>query len=801
MNAARPEPAASTLRAANCWHCGEPLPVDPVRASIDGEERALCCTGCAGAALWIHDAGLGDYYRLRRSEGRKVDADADFSAWDRDDVQHQHSRALDGGEREITLVTDGMHCAACAWLIDRALRRQPGVCDVQANAVTGRVILRWQPAQTTLSRILDRLAKLGYNPHLAPDEALESARRKARNSLLIRLGVAGLGALQAMMFAEALYLDFARQMPDATRDFFRWITAAVSAPVVFYAGWPFIAGMLREWRQRRLGMDTLVATSILLAYVASIVQTVRGGLHVWFDAAVMFVFLLLSARALEAFARARANARVDLLARAAPALAWRLDARGKREQVPLAALAPGDTALVAVGDTVPADGTLLLAASLDESLLNGEPLPSTRKPGDAVYAGSICRGSPLRLRVERTGTDTQLSHLLRLVEQAQAQRPRLARIADTIAARFVATLLLAAALTATLWWRADPERAFEITLAVLVVSCPCALSLAIPTALAGAHGALARLGILGLGADVLETLARIDLFVFDKTGTLSRGQPTIAAVETSAGFDPIHAKAIAAALERDAGHPLARAFAGHDRSAMHAHDVQVHPGLGIEGDVDGERWRLGRADFAGHSTDAPDDAAICLRGPRGHARFRLHDPLRPEATQVIARLHAQGLATALLSGDAPEPVATAAHTLRIAQHAARLSPEDKLARIRAWQAQGRVVAMVGDGINDAPVLAGADVAIAMGEGAALAQRSADLVLGGGSLARLPAAIALARKTRRIIRQNLAWAVAYNLLALPAAMLGLVSPWLAALGMAASSLLVTLNALRLQRISQ
>lgn len=799
MNIAQSAIAADTLHATTCWHCAEPLPATPVRVPIDGIERAMCCTGCAGAALWICEAGLGDYYRLRRGEGRKVDIDNDFSAWDRDDVQRQHSRLLASGEREITLVTEGMHCAACAWLIDRALRRQPGVRDVQANAVTGRVILRWQPAQTSLSRVLERLAKLGYSPHLAPDEALEAARRKARNSLLLRLGVAGLGALQAMMFAEALYLDFARQMPDATRDFFRWITAGVSAPVVFYAGWPFIAGMLREWRQRCLGMDTLVAVSILLAWFASVVQTVRGGLHVWFDAAVMFVFLLLTARALEAFARARARARVDLLARAAPALAWRLNTKGEREQVPLTALAPGDTVLVAVGETVPADGTLLVAASLDESLLSGEPLPRARAPGEMALAGSICRSNPIRLRVERTGSETRLSHLLRLVEQAQAQRPRLARIADAIASRFVAVLLLTALATAFVWSRIDPDRAFEITLAVLVVSCPCALSLAIPTALAGAHGVLARLGILGLGSDALETLARTDLIAFDKTGTLSLGQPTIASVETDGGLDAADARAIAAALERDAGHPLARAFAEPDGSAISAHNVRVHPGIGVEGDVDGAHWRLGRADFAGPGPDTADDAVIWLSGERAHARFRLHDPLRPEAAQIIASLHAQGLTTALLSGDAPEPVMSVARTLGTRQHAARLSPEDKLAHIRCWQAQGHVVAMVGDGINDAPVLAGADVAIAIDEGAALAHRSADLVLSGG-LTRLPAAFALARKTRRIIRQNLAWAVAYNLLALPAAMLGLVSPWLAALGMATSSLLVTLNALRLQRIS-
>jgi Cu2+-exporting ATPase len=781
--------------AGCCYHCGEALPAAFVTVTLDGAERAMCCSGCAGAAAWIRDAGLDDYYRLRQRDGSRVATEAtDFSAWDRDDIQAQHTRDVDG-DREITVLIEGMHCAACAWLIDRTLHREAGVREVQANAITGRVIVRWDTGKTRLSVILARLSALGYTPHLAPDEALERARRHERNTLLIRLGVAGLGTLQAMMFAEALYLDFDNQMPVATRDFFRWITFAVSAPVVFYSGWPFLAGMARELRQRRFGMDTLVATSVLLAYVASLIETIRGGPHVWFDAAVMFVLLLLSARVIERLARQRANAGVDALARARPALAWRLTADGAREQVPLASVRVGDTVIVGAGESLAADGELLVApAQFDEALLTGEPLPRTHEPGDTVFAGSVCRGVPARVRVLRTGQDTRLSHLVRLVEQAQAQRPRLARLADAIAGRFVLTLFAAAAITALVWWQLAPERAFEVTLAVLVVSCPCALSLAIPAALSAAQGALARIGVLSLHADAMETLARADTVVFDKTGTLTCGQPHIDSTQTFDGFDPTQALAIAAALERDAGHPLAQAF--RSTSALSAQHVQVQAGAGVSGSVDGVDYRLGRADFS-HAGN--DDGAIWLASEgRALARFTLRDATRSDAAAALADLRTLRLRGELLSGDSEAAVVALATELGITHAHARQSPEEKLAHLRALQAQGHVVAMVGDGINDAPVLAGADVSLAMGGGAPLAHRSADLILTGDSLRRVPEAIALARRTRRIVRQNLAWALGYNAIALPLAALGWVTPWLAALGMAASSLLVTLNALRLAR---
>ncbi len=763
-------------------------------ATLDTQSHSFCCAGCAGAAQWIADAGLGNYYDLRTAPAGQVGEEvSDFSSWDRDDLLQDHVHAVAGG-REITVLSEGMHCAACAWLVDRAVRMQPGVLDISANAVTGRIRIAWDPGRTALSELLERIAALGYRSYLSSGQAREQARRNERNRWLLRIGLAGLGAMQAMMFAEALYLDTANEMPVATRDAFRWLTFLVSTPVVFWSGWPFIAGMLRELRGRRPGMDTLVASATLLAYGASVVETVRGGPHVWYDAAVMFVFLLLVARMLEQRARHVASAQVDALARARPVIAIRECSDGSREAVPVSALRLDDIVRVAAGDVVPADGSLLDAhASFEEALLTGEATAVNKQPGSEVFAGTVCREQSARLRVQRVGADTRLSQLARMVDEAQAHRPPLARLADRIAGWFVLALFAAALLVWLAWRIHDPSRALEVTLALLVISCPCALSLSIPSALAVAHGTLARAGVLPIRADALETLAEVTDVVFDKTGTLSDGRPRRSSVASFKGFDIAQALHIAAALERDSGHPLQHVFADvYDVPG--AGNVRVVPGAGIEGIVDGKAWRLGQAGFA---CGGADDGHLWLGdGTRGVARFGVQESARPEAAGAIAALRAQGLRLHLSSGDAHAAVMRFGEAVGIDDVHARQTPEQKLAFVRGLQAEGRRVAMVGDGLNDAPVLAGADVSLALADGAALAQRAADLVVSHPSLMRIPESIALARRTRTIIRQNLAWALGYNLLALPLAAMGLVTPWLAALGMAISSLTVTMNALRL-----
>jgi Cu2+-exporting ATPase len=785
-------------RALICYHCGEALPHASLRREVAGEQQDFCCHGCVAAAEWIRHAELGDYYRLRSVAATRVEDVPDLASWDRDDLLGEHALPVAGG-LEITLLTDGMRCAACAWLIDQALRREPGVFDTSANAVTGRIRIGWNPAQVRLSQLLGRLAMLGYRPYLATGAARERERVAEQRRWLMRLGIAGLGAMQTMMFSEALYLDFGHHMAGPTRDFFRWVALLVATPVVFFSGWPFLEGCWRELRQRHPGMDSLVASSTLLAYFASVVETARGGAQIWYDAATMFVFLLLTARLLEQRARRVASAQVDALARARPTLAVRERADAGRESVPVASLQVGDIVCVAVGEVVPADGCLLTAeASFEEALLTGESRPMTRARGATIYAGTVCREIPARLEVTQTGAATRLSQLARLVEQAQSQRPRLARVADRIGSVFVSVLIVLAAVVYGVWRIHDPARAFEVTLSLLVISCPCALSLAVPAALAASHGALARLGVLSIRAGGLEHLARVSDMVFDKTGTLTRVQLAVGDVQTFADVSSATALQMAAALERDSGHPIALAFAG-TTTALQAHDLRTVTGHGVAGYIDGKLWKLGRASFV---ASRDDDGQLWLGdGRRAVARFCLQESMRADAPQAMAALRALGVEIHLASGDATTAVQRLMRELRIGQAHARQSSEDKLVLVRALQAKGRVVAMVGDGLNDAPVLAGADVSIAMGEGASLAQRAADMVLTSPSLLRIPAAIALARRTQRVIRQNFAWAVGYNLLALPLAITGHVTPALAALGMAMSSLVVTFNALRLVRPSR
>ena len=782
-----------------CAHCGEPA-VAPLRAVFDDGPRVFCCAGCTGAARWIADSGLGDYYRWRSAPGPRIGADEDFTAWDRSETLDAHSEA-EGEARCIRLAVGGMHCAACAWLVDKALRREKGVLDVRANAVDGRVVLRWSPAETRLSVLLQRIARLGYRPSLPASAEREEARRRERNRRLLGLGIAGLGALQAMMFSEALYLDTTGSMPEATRDAFRWVTAAISAPVVFIAGAPFLRGMVNELRLRVPGMDTLIGSGVLLAWLGSVIETVRGGPQVWFDAAVMFVLFLLAARHLEAALRASGEARLDALAGAQPAMAWR-EAGDRLEQVPARELADGDVVRVGSGEALPCDGVLLDAeARVDEALLTGESTPRRRLAGETLLAGSLVHGGTVRLRATAVGAATTLSQVARRVDALRGQRPPLADRAERLARRVVGATVLLALATGLAWAFIDPPRAFPIALAVLVATCPCALALAVPAAIARAQGRLAAEGVLVLGADALRRLAEVDTVVFDKTGTLTRGEPTLldVALADGADLDAAAAVALAARLEAAVSHPLARAFGAADGAPVDA--AGQHPGDGVSGRIDGATWRLGRAGFALADAPAGDDGAIWLaREGRAVARFTVDDAPRPDAQAAAAALRAAGLRLAILSGDAPSRVDALARRVGIDGSTARgrLTPAGKLAAVRALQADGRRVLMVGDGVNDADVLAAADVSIAMAEGAALAQRQAHLVLGGPRLATVAEALRIAREAKAVIRQNLGWAIAYNLAILPAAALGHIGPGLAALGMALSSLAVTANAWRIGR---
>lgn len=786
-----------------CYHCGEPVPPGAeFRVVIEGRSRAVCCPGCQAVAALIADSGLTDFYRYRTGPASTPEPEApdEWQVFDRDSVQQRLVQRLDGELREVVLGIEGLYCAACAWLIEHVVGGEPGVADIQVNPATGRALLQWDASRTSLSRLLRLVSRAGYRPH--PMDAAEAVpgETRERRAALRRLAVAGLGMMQVMMYAVGLYAGAIHQgMDPQIAAFLRLVSLLVATPVVLYAGAPFFRGAWRDLRVGRPGMDVPVALAIGGAFAASVWNTLVAGGEVYFDSVTMFVFFLSVARYLEMGARQQAARSTALLATSLPETALLVAPEGETRVV-LAELAAGDTVRVRAGDPVPADGRVVRGeAHLDESLLTGEFMPAPRGAGEEVLGGSINQGSAFDMTVTRTGGDTLVSNIARLLERAQSERPRLARLADRVARWFVTGVLAVAALTAVAWWHIDPGEAFAVTLAVLVVTCPCALSLATPTALVAATARLAREGVLVTRAGALESLARADRVVFDKTGTLTRGRLQIRKTETSGDVAPGEAGALAAALEAHSEHPIARAFT-HLADGRRAENVSVHRGLGLEGAVDGRRLRLGRPDWAarGSGTAGAGTAVVLGENGRELARFHLADELRPGARETVAALRDAGLAVAILSGDAEGPVRALAAELGIDDWHAAQRPDDKLARMRAWQADGHRVVMLGDGINDAPVLGGADVSVAMGGGSALAHRGADMLLTAERLPDLAGAVAAARSTLGVVRQNLAWAVAYNAMALPLAMAGLVAPWMAALGMSASSLLVVANAARLGR---
>lgn len=793
------------MNANGCWHCGEPLPAtDAPRAVVGGSPREVCCQGCRAAAEWIDRLGLADYYRLRSEPAQRPSAaPSDAVAWERTGLARHVVRELDGDGRETVLLVDGLRCSACVWLIERSLGALPGVRRVQVNAGSQRARVTWDATRCSLPQILRTLAHTGYRGLPLDVAALDDARRREARLALKRLIVAGFGAMQAMMYASALYLGAFDAADTSTRDLFRWLGLLVATPVVFYSAGPFFAGALRSLRARRLGMDVPVAIAIVLIYLASLIEAIRGGTEVYFDSVSMFVFFLLVGRYLEMRARHRAGDLGDALARLTPMFADRLRADGSLERVAASELAPGDRVHVAEGGVVPADGALDSdACRVDEALLSGESAAIAKRAGDALIAGSLIVQGPARLRVEQVGADTVLAGILALVARAQTERPRLAVAGERAAAGFVARVLALAALTAVGWSLVDPSRAFTATLAVLVVSCPCALALAVPAALTRALAVLARRGVLVVRPDAIEALATATHVVFDKTGTLTSPQLSLEHVELVRAASREEALALAAALARGSRHPVARAVAEAAGAAVPppARALHAEAGSGLEGVVDGRRLRLGRADFAlGVAPPCEFEDAVVLADEDGPvAAFRFGECLRADARAALDALRKDGLALEIVSGDAAPKVAAAAARLGVDAWHARQRPADKLARLAALRAQGARVVAVGDGINDAPVLAGADVAVALACGAEVAQASSDVVLAGERLGAIVQARAIARETLKILRQNQRWALCYNLSVVPFGALGFVPPWLAALGMSISSLFVVLNALRIGR---
>ncbi|MCP4407639.1 MAG: heavy metal translocating P-type ATPase [Gammaproteobacteria bacterium] len=808
----------------HCYHCALPVPEGTDhQVEILGESRPMCCKGCEAVACAIVAGGLEDFYRFRTEnppQGEELVPDSirRMKLYDNPQIQKSFVSDGQGKLREAALILEGITCAACVWLNEKHLNTLPGIAKVQINYATHRAQISWDDSKIHLSDILAAIAQIGYQAHPYDPDKQQKLLERERQLQLKRLGLAGALGMQVMMIAVALYFGDWMGMEAKFHGFLQWVSLLLTIPVVLYSAQPFFISAWRDLRQWRAGMDVPVSLGILGAFGASVWNTLSGEGHVYYDSVVMFVFFLLTARFFELAGRRRSSEATERLVRMTPTVANRLVKQSDgvvEEAVAVAELQAGDRVRIRAGEVVPADGVILRGrSSIDESLLTGESLPVPRAPGEALVGGSVNVESPLEMRVEKVGRDTALSHIDRLLDRAQTEKPAITQLADRAASWFVLVVLVLAAGVALYWWNADPQHWLEITIAVLVVTCPCALSLATPTAITAGTGALTRNGLLATHGHTLETLARATHVVFDKTGTLTEGKIRLLDVHVFSELTRDQALQITAALERHSEHPIATALIEAGKhSSLVADAVENTPGGGIKGRVKGLEYALGNAPFVSAQYDLAIDkdrlaelhlsgnTVVFLAGHEGlHAAFELGDKIRGDARTLVQGLRADGLKLWLLSGDQSPVTHRIARSVGIDQKQAigGLSPDQKLKHVQALQSQGAVVAMVGDGVNDAPVLAGAQVSIAMGSGAQVALVSADMIMLSKRFSTLTAAFTLGRKTQRIIRQNISWAVGYNLLALPAAAIGLVAPWLAAIGMSASSLLVVANALRLSR---
>jgi Cu2+-exporting ATPase len=806
----------------NCYHCGQKVPegIDLV-VQVDDVLQPMCCAGCQAVAQAIVANGLTDYYRNRDAmpdskRDALPEALGNLLLYDHAEFQKSFVRMLDesGSEREASLILEGITCAACIWLNEQHLSRLPGLTGVDINFATRRARVRWDDSRVKLSDILAAVATIGYRAYPYDAARSEALAGKERRAALWRLFVAGFGMMQVMMYAIPVYLADGDMAPDVEL-LMRWASLVLTVPVVLYSSAPFFRSAWRDLRLFRVGMDVPVALGVGAAFSASVWATVSNSGEVYFDSVTMFVFFLLGGRFLEMTARQKAVSVTEALTKLLPAFASRLvDYPASRTVAEVVAsdLHIGDVVLVKPGDSIPADGCVIEGvSSANEALLTGESRPVPKRPGDFVTGGAVNSESPLVIRVEQVGEGTRLSAIVRLMERAATEKPRIVEFADKIAARFVAALLLVAAAVALVWWSIDPEKALWITVSVLVVTCPCALSLATPVALTVASGVLARAGLLVTRGHAVESLARATHFVFDKTGTLTRGQMRLLETCPLGNIDVTTCIAMAAALEQASEHPLGRALhqAAHD-GAVVVSSLTNEPGNGVSGVCAERTLRIGRPEWvaelhgipmppSGVALMASGDTVIALGDETGWlALFRIGDELRPEAANLVRDLKAAGCEVVLLSGDAPVVARRVAAELGIEDIRAGISPQGKQEFVRLLQAHGALVAMVGDGVNDAPVLAQAHVSVAMGGGAALARTQADFVLLSENLDHLRQGLVISRRALQIIRQNLIWSFGYNFVALPLAMFGFVTPWMAGIGMSGSSLLVVLNSLRLQR---
>ncbi len=811
--------------AAGCFHCGLPLPPDePFVEQIEGRQRHFCCFGCQSVCKAIYEAGLDGFYQ-RTPDGTLLapppEPPKDIALFDLDEVQEEFVREL-GEEREIHLLVEGIHCAACIWLIERSLDTMPGIIKVQVNLTNKRLLLRWNNQQTHLSDIIKRLGDIGYAAIPFDPEAAEGHIKKQNRDLLFRMAVAGFAMMNLMWISIALYSGADTADGGQFRSMFHWIGFALASLTLFYSGSIFLRGAWAGLRHRHLTMDLPIAIGATATYLYSTYVTVSGSEvgEVYFDTVVNFIFVILVGRFLEAISKRHAVAATQRLMDLQPRVATLLT-DGAEKIVPIRTVKSEDTVLVKAGDKVPVDGIVIDGrSSVDESMLSGESEPVRKDTGHSVSAGTVNLHSALTLRVTGTLRDTSLGRIIALVEEAQASKAPIQCMADRIVPWFVMATLLLATLTFLLWLGSGFELALMAATSVLIITCPCAFGLATPMAIAVAAGQGARNGILVKNGEVLETLSRVSHFVFDKTGTLTTGRMQFQQLKTHDAADEDKLLRLAAIVERYSEHSIAQAIVeGAEQQHLIINDCKPEafeslPGHGVKAVVEGQQVILGTLTWLqqsgieldqklcdqAHALEAKATSCIHMAVDNKHlALLAIADQLRPDAQQLVAGLRDAGIRMTLLSGDRKRVADAVAEQLGGMEVIAEVLPQDKDQVISDLQAKGEWVAMVGDGVNDAPALIRANIGIAVGSGTDVSMESADIVLMQDELDKVRVATLLSRRTLRTIRQNIGLSLTYNVIMVPLAMAAFITPLFAAIAMPISSLLVIGNAARIRTL--
>ena len=817
-------PQAKVNMAQACYHCGSDVAEDAcLKIELGGTYRSFCCSGCMAIAQTIHGEGLEIFY-ARRVPGDRPDADGIDAAiperllpYDDPLLLARFTKSISNTQLETTLKLEKIRCAACVWLCEHFLKRIPGVHDVQINYVTQKARIQFDPRKASLAGLLHAIERIGYGAWpFEPSLAIEMAK-KERRQLLARLGVALLGMMQVMMYAWPTYLGDS-DISVESELLLNWASWALTIPVLIYSAGPIFQSAWHSvrlfWPSRMLGMDVPIALALALAFIAGTINLVNGSGEHYFDSITMFVAFILGARYIELLARQDAQGGAEALAKQLPATCERFIDYPESivlNSVPVVKCQIGDYLRVPAGAVIPADGNLVDGeCNLDESLLTGESKPIRKQIGDTLFAGTHNIQNPFVMQITAVGQSTRIAGIASLLDSALEAKPAVVGLAEKWAGHFVLFLIASAVLSTAVWLMIDPSKAWNVLVAVLVASCPCAFSLAVPTAMAASQGAVTKLGLLIVRGHVMESLVKVTDIVLDKTGTLTMGEPELKEVELfRADVDRQMALAIAVGLEEGQTHPLALAFIRAAQQSglnpkLPGHLVDNQLGFGVRAGnfvLGSQSWMqsLGHMTMALHSHSG-EYGTVFLADEQGLiARFVFLDTPRAGVNELLAMAKRRGIAVHMVSGDDAATVSWWASHFGITQFHSSISPEGKYAFIEALQADGRTCLAIGDGINDAPLLAKANVSVAVGSGSPLAFASADAILTATSLSPLAKALLMSERTRAVIQQSLLWALIYNVIAIPVAMMGWVNPWVAGIGMALSSLAVTLNAWRLHKV--